>query len=216
MVARQQVGPIWTVDQYLVLERYSTVKHEYHGGYVYALAGGSQAHSQIAGNIYALLRTGVRGSGCRALNPAIKIRQSPDDYVYSDAVVTCDPRDDVPGQDWIDYPTLVVEVLSPPPSATTGPARSRDTRTAPPSVSTCSSSTGGARLRCGGATLPGRGTSQPTGRPMMSCWRQGHFILGAVCPAAACEPRRHAWPARHRRSQSTFPWSRGRLLGTMK
>jgi Uma2 family endonuclease len=60
-----------------------------------------------------LLRAGVRGSGCRALNPDIKIRQPPDDYVYADAVVTCDPRDDAPGQDWIDYPTLVVEVLSP-------------------------------------------------------------------------------------------------------
>ena len=33
--------------------------------------------------------------------------------MYSDAVVTCDPHDDVPGQDWIDYPLLVVEVLSP-------------------------------------------------------------------------------------------------------
>ena len=113
MVAQPQIGPIWTVEQYLVLERYSTVKHEYHGGYVYALGGGSQAHSQIAGNTLTLLRTGVRGSRCRALNPDIKIRQSPDDYVYADAVVTCDPRDDVPGQDWIDYPTLVVEVLSP-------------------------------------------------------------------------------------------------------
>ena len=81
--------------------------------YVYALAGGSQDHSQIAGNMHALLRAGVRGSGCRALNPDIKIRQSPDDYVYSDAVVTCAPRDDVPGQDWIDYPMLIVEVLSP-------------------------------------------------------------------------------------------------------
>src|SRR3954447_19076077 len=113
MVARQQVGPLWTVEEYLVLERYSAVKHEYHGGYVYALAGGSQAHSQIAGNVYALLRAGVRGSGCRPLGPDIKIRRSPDDYVYSDAVVTCDSHDDVPGQDWIDYPTLVVEVLSP-------------------------------------------------------------------------------------------------------
>jgi Uma2 family endonuclease len=63
--------------------------------------------------MYALLRPGVRGSGCRALNPDIKIRQSPDDFVYADAVVTCDPRDDAPGQDWIDDPTLVVEVLSP-------------------------------------------------------------------------------------------------------
>ena len=107
-----QVGPLWTVEEYLLLERYSTVKHEYHGGYVYAMAGGSQAHSQIAANMLTLLRAGVRGSGCRALNPDIKIRQTPDDYVYSDAVVTCDPRDDVPGQDWIDYPMLVVEVLS--------------------------------------------------------------------------------------------------------
>ncbi len=113
MVAQPQVGPLWTVEQYLDLERYSTVKHEYHDGYVYAMSGGSQSHSQIAGNIYTFLRAAVRGTECRALNPDIKIRQSPSDYVYSDAVVTCDPRDYVPGQDWIDYPTLVVEVLSP-------------------------------------------------------------------------------------------------------
>lgn len=112
MIAQRQDGPLWTVAQYLSLERYSAVKHEYHAGYVYAMAGGSQAHSQIAGNIYALLRAGVRGSGWRALNPDIKIRQSREDYVYADAVVTCDPRDDAPGRDWIAYPTLVVEVLS--------------------------------------------------------------------------------------------------------
>jgi len=107
-----QVGPLWTVEQYLSLERYGKDKHEYHGGYVYAMAGCSQAHSQIAVNVVALLRTGVRGSRCRALNADIKVRQSPDDYVYTDAVVTCDPRDNAPHRDWIDDPTLVVEVLS--------------------------------------------------------------------------------------------------------
>lgn len=112
MVA-QQVGPLWTVEEYLDLERYNTVKHEYHGGFVYAMAGGSQAHSQISGNVYALLRADVRGSGCRALNPDIKIRQTQGDYVYADAVVTCDQRDNVPGQDWIDHPIVIVEVLSP-------------------------------------------------------------------------------------------------------
>ncbi len=112
MVA-QQVGPLWTVEQYLSLERYSKIKHEYHGGYVYAMAGGSQDHSQITVNLVALLRAGVRGSGCRALNTDIKVRQSSEDYVYADAVVTCDPRDDAPRRDWIDYPTLIIEVLSP-------------------------------------------------------------------------------------------------------
>jgi Uma2 family endonuclease len=111
MVA-QQLGPHWTVEQYLALERRSPVKHEYHGGYAYAMAGGSQAHSQIAVNIVTLLRTGVRGSACRVLNADIKIRQTPADFVYPDAVVTCDPRDDVPTREWIAYPTLVVEVLS--------------------------------------------------------------------------------------------------------
>src|SRR5690348_16681228 len=104
MVAQQQVGPLWTVEQYLSLERYSTVKHEYHGGYVYAMAGGSQAHSVIAVNVVALLRLGVRGSNCRALNSDIKIRQTPGDYVYPAAVVTCDPRDDAPEREWIAYP----------------------------------------------------------------------------------------------------------------
>lgn len=112
MVARQ-VGPVWTVEDYLTLERQGTVKHEYHGGCVYAMFGGSQSHSQIAGNVYTLLRGAVRGTGCRALTFDIKIRQSPSDYVYADAVVTCDPRDSVPGQDWIAYPILIVEVLSP-------------------------------------------------------------------------------------------------------
>jgi Uma2 family endonuclease len=112
MVA-QQAGPLWTAEQYLELERSSSVKHEFHGGYVYAMSGGSQAHSQIAGNVYALLRACVRGTPCRALNSDIKVRQSQDDYVYPDAVVTCDPRDLQPGQDWIAYPTLIVEVLSP-------------------------------------------------------------------------------------------------------
>ncbi len=112
MVA-QPSGPFWTVEQYLEFERHNGSKHEYHDGYVYAMAGGTQADSQIAVNMVSLLRAAVRGSGCRALNSDIKIRQSAKDYVYAAAVVTCDHRDYVPGQDWIEYPTLVVEVLSP-------------------------------------------------------------------------------------------------------
>ncbi len=93
-MAAQRAGPLWTIGQYLDMERHSTVKHEYLDVYVYAMAGGTQDHSHIAGNVSALLRAGVRGAGCRALNPGIKIRQSPDDYVYADTVVTRDVRDD--------------------------------------------------------------------------------------------------------------------------
>lgn len=112
MVAQSQEGPFWTVEQYLDLEEHSTIKHEYHAGQVYAMAGGTQAHSIIAVNAASLLRAAVRGSGCRAFNSDMKVRQSLEDYVYPDASVTCDPNDIHPGQVWIDYPTLVVEVLS--------------------------------------------------------------------------------------------------------
>lgn len=112
MAAEPHAGPIWTVEQYLALERYSTIKHEYHRGYVYAMAGGTQSHNLIGGNAYAQIRAAVRGTGCRAFTSDIKVRQSPEDYVYPDVVVTCDPRDNAPGQDWIAFPTLVVEVLS--------------------------------------------------------------------------------------------------------
>ena len=112
MVAQAQEGPFWTVEQYRDMEAHSTVKHEYHHGQVYAMAGGTLAHSVIAVNTCSLLRTAVRGTGCVALNSDMKIRQSLEDYVYPDASVTGDPNDVCPNQVWIDHPVLVVEVLS--------------------------------------------------------------------------------------------------------
>ena len=112
MVAQSQEGPFWTVEQYLDMEEHSTVKHEYHSGQVYAMAGGTQVHSLIAVSVCSLLRAAVRGSGCRAFNSDMQVRQSLEDYVYPDASVTCDPNDIRPDQVWIDQPVLVVEVLS--------------------------------------------------------------------------------------------------------
>ncbi|HEV7214364.1 MAG TPA: Uma2 family endonuclease [Chloroflexota bacterium] len=112
MVAQTREGPFWTVEQYIDMEEHSTVKHEYHSGQVYAMAGGAQAHSLIAVNLIGLLRDGVRGSGCRAFNSDIKVRQPREDYVHPDAAATCEPSDVRPDQVWIDYPVLVVEVLS--------------------------------------------------------------------------------------------------------
>jgi Uma2 family endonuclease len=100
-------------------------------------------------------------------------RQSPDDYVYADAVVTCDPRDDVPGQDWIDYPTLVVEVLAPSTERYDRAGKFEGYKNSPAFreyVLVEYRRREGARLRCGGARLPGPGPPQSTGRPMTSCW----------------------------------------------
>jgi len=113
MLAAQQ-GPLFTPEEYEELEEHASERHEYHGGYVVAMSGGTLNHSQISGNIYAIVRAAVRGGRCRAFTEAVRVRATADDEVYPDVSVTCDPRDLANlRRRAIEYPTLVVEVLSP-------------------------------------------------------------------------------------------------------
>ncbi len=113
MVA-QQHGPLFTLDEYEEFEDRAGERHEYHGGYVYAMSGGTLNHSQISGNAYALVRAAVRGGDCKAFTDAVRVRATANDEVYPDMSITCDPRDLANmRRRVIDYPTLVVEVLSP-------------------------------------------------------------------------------------------------------
>lgn len=104
--------PRWSVDQYLDLERISPVRHEYLDGYVYALAGGTQAHSVIYANLVAALRAAVRGGPCRVYTADMKVRVTERRFLYPDVSVGCDPADRRDAADWLAAPRLVVEVLS--------------------------------------------------------------------------------------------------------
>lgn len=59
-------------DEYLAEEEASPIKHEYFDGDVFAMAGASDAHVTIAGNLFALLRTHVRGGNCRVFMADMK------------------------------------------------------------------------------------------------------------------------------------------------
>jgi Uma2 family endonuclease len=61
-------------EDYLEGEKISPIKHEYRQGEIYAMAGASDAHTTIAGNLFALLRNHVRGSGCRVYMAEMKAR----------------------------------------------------------------------------------------------------------------------------------------------
>jgi len=100
-------------EDYLKGEEISPVRHEYIRGEVYAMAGGTQAHNTVAGNIFALLRNHVRGSGCRAFVENMKVLiDAADVYYYPDVTVSCDERDRNSSDSFIRYPSLVMEVLS--------------------------------------------------------------------------------------------------------
>ncbi|MGB0561721.1 MAG: Uma2 family endonuclease [Spirulinaceae cyanobacterium] len=98
---------------YLRQEQDSSRKHEYRNGEVYAMAGASDAHVTISLNLAALLRSHVRGAGCRAYMADMKARiEAANCYYYPDVMVTCDERDKE-FDDFKKYPCLIVEVLSP-------------------------------------------------------------------------------------------------------
>lgn len=105
--------PTMSVEEYLELDRRSVERrYEYIDGYVTMLAGGTLDHAMISANVISVLRSSLRGSPCRVFTSDARVCLSEKRYVYPDISVSCDERDR--GQtDTIQYPRLVVEVLSP-------------------------------------------------------------------------------------------------------
>ena len=101
-----------TPDQYLQIEETGNIKHEYIDGQSYAMAGASDAHVTIAGNLFALLRSHVRGSNCRVYISDMKARiEALNRFYYPDVMVSCDSRD-LATPNYKRFPTLIIEVLS--------------------------------------------------------------------------------------------------------
>src|SRR6185437_5690014 len=101
-----------TVDEYLRYEQSSEQKHEYVSGYVFAMTGARQAHEIVCGNLFSLVRTHLRGSGCRAFQSNMKVKiATADIFYYPDLVVTCEPYE--PESVMVQKPCLIGEVHSP-------------------------------------------------------------------------------------------------------
>jgi Uma2 family endonuclease len=113
MIAAREYFPRLTPDEYLEWEAKQEFRHEYVDGEVYAMAGGTLNHSQIAANFTTLLGIHLEDSNCRVFTAYAKVSiQSANSYVYPDVSVTCDERDRLATK-YISHPRIVVEVLSP-------------------------------------------------------------------------------------------------------
>lgn len=103
-----------SVGEYLEGEKVSEIRHEYIGGAVYAMLGGSEAHNVLCGNLYTALRQHLRGKPCKVFMADMKLRLSiaeDDIFYYPDVFVSCDPADNETF--FKTRPILIVEVLSP-------------------------------------------------------------------------------------------------------
>ena len=104
---------MWTVEQYIEMERASPVRHEYIDGEVYALAGGTRAHSRLAANLITLLSVALGDGPCQTYSSDMRVQVTPARYVYPDLSVECAAADQGDGGAvFLTAPRLVVEVLS--------------------------------------------------------------------------------------------------------
>lgn len=112
MTAKVKPQP-FSVGDYLAGEELAEVRHEYLGGEVHAMAGGTVDHSAIASNVAGILFGHLKGKPCRAFNSDMKVRLDLADHTrfyYPDVQVVCDSRSG--DSHYQDRPVVIVEVLS--------------------------------------------------------------------------------------------------------
>ncbi|MCT7954884.1 Uma2 family endonuclease [Laspinema palackyanum] len=113
MIALSEFADFISPEQYLEREIKSPIKHEYIDGKVLAMAGTTDTHNTIAGNLFALIRSHLRGTGCRLYIADVKVYIEPRNcFYYPDLMVTCDPIDRETST-YKRFPKLIIEVLSP-------------------------------------------------------------------------------------------------------
>ncbi len=111
MVSTSQHSSL-TPQAYFEWEAQQELRYEYFDGDVFAMAGGSLPHADVALNIASLLRSQLRGR-CKVRNSDAKVGITDNGpFVYPDVSVTCDERDRT-AQKFSRYPCLIVEVISP-------------------------------------------------------------------------------------------------------
>ncbi len=102
----------YTAGEYLEGERTAEYRSEYYFGEVFAMAGATQTHNLITGNVFALLRALARTTKCRAFSSDMQLEVIPGKfYAYPDVIYTCD-HSDHNERLTLKRPVLLVEVLS--------------------------------------------------------------------------------------------------------
>jgi len=120
-IAKEEL--LYTVEEYLELERSSDERHEYLDGHIYLMAGESLAHGDICVNLVAEVQRQLRGTPCRALSKDTKVRSGPEPklknkkkglYSFPDLLVVCgEPVWHDEHRDVLLNPRVIIEVLPP-------------------------------------------------------------------------------------------------------
>lgn len=103
----------YSYAEYLSALELSNVKLEYCDGEIYAMAGGTPAHAELAAAATALIVNALRGH-CRVFSSDLKVRiEATDLSAFPDVTVVCGEREFSPiDANAVTNPTLLVEITS--------------------------------------------------------------------------------------------------------
>ena len=106
--------PNYTIQEYLYLEEYSNLKHEYFDGQILAIAGGTPEHARMAAAIGFQLQNQLGGRPCAVYSSDARVRIVATGLdTYPDLSIGCGPiENDVEDKDAQTNPTALVEITS--------------------------------------------------------------------------------------------------------
>lgn len=113
MTALLKEDSFFTFDDYLEWESHQEVKHEYGNGRVFEMAGATDYHVLVTGNIFAAIHGHLRGKACRVYGSDMKLKiqfKHAEAGYYPNAMVVCDLTD--AQRLYKTRPKMLVEVMS--------------------------------------------------------------------------------------------------------
>ena len=105
----------YTVEEYLEMEKASTVKHEYFQGEVFAMSGAGDNHNEIFSNVFGEICNKLKDKPCRPYGsdkrmniPENTLFTYPDISIYCNGLIHSEFDDETSI-----LPTVIIEILSP-------------------------------------------------------------------------------------------------------
>jgi len=105
--------PRYTIQEYVRIEQYANVKHEYLDGQVWAMAGGTPEHARLASAVTIALGAGLRDRPCAVYSSDARVRAATGLDTYPDVTVVCGGEQrDLGDELALVNPIVLVEVTS--------------------------------------------------------------------------------------------------------
>jgi len=105
----------YTIEEYLEMEKASTVKHEYYQGEIFAMSGAGENHNEIFSNVFGEIASKLKGKRCRPYGSDKRMNILENTlFTYPDISIYCNGSTHSNfDKDTSILPTAIIEILSP-------------------------------------------------------------------------------------------------------